>query len=85
MKATLNTTADRVMIVIEGAYNLVADLNPKKETEKAVLLNVMNTGNLEAADFWIPKSVLNIGKYDNGNEYYIMPKWFVSKTFNKLY
>jgi len=54
----------------------------KKESEKAVLVNVVfqnenSESNIASAyDFWIPKSILS--ENENG---FVLPGWFISKNF----
>jgi hypothetical protein len=80
MKAKLNSTEKRgteanpiKMLMIKGSL-FAMDLEPKKETEKALFINVMNTSCGSNKDMWIPKSVVT-----REGENYILPSWFISK------
>ena len=74
--STRGTEANPIkMLMIKGSL-FAMDAEAKKETEKALFINVMNTSCGSNKDMWIPKSVVSI----EGNEY-VMPSWFISKLY----
>ena len=66
------------MLMIKGTL-FAMDAEPKKETEKALFINVMNTSCGSNKDMWLPKSVVSV----EGNQY-VIPTWFISKNFNYI-
>lgn len=68
----------RKMLTIKGSVFAMDEL-PSKETEKAYLFNVLNTGCCSNKDYWIPKSLLS----QDGSEW-VLPAWFISKNFGYI-
>ena len=48
----------------------------KKETEKAILVELFDVKEMERCDFWMPKSVI---ESQNGNEF-TLSSWFFQKN-----
>lgn len=66
---------------VEMAYNAIV-----KETEKAILLNVMVSwnGNTRDKDIWFPKSLVSFVTFTDSEgkrrTNAIVPDWFIRKT-----
>lgn len=65
---------------INSLKNTVLAQGVKKETEKAILLDLFNVKEMESFDLWIPKSAI---ESRNENEF-VLTEWFFKKNGAKF-
>ena len=72
MKNTENTRSEMMINAVE------------RETEKAVLVNVMVSwnGSCKSKSIWMPKSVCEVftAEYDGNRTHAMVADWFIAKT-----